>query len=348
MKYVIKVYSIYEFGQRKDAQGRPHQEDCTFPLPDETKDTDRTFVLCDGMGGHDAGEVASATVCDAMGSYILHDGHDAEGVFTDADLEGAIDAAFGALDAKDTGADKKMGTTMTFLKLHTAGATVAHMGDSRVYHIRPGKDGESTEILHQTADHSLVNDLVRMGEMTHEEARKSNQKNVITRAMQPHMGYRPKAEVAQITDIRSGDWFYMCSDGMLEQDEMESGECLRNIFSHRIPSPERKVEILREVTKDNRDNHTALLIHVEKVFGEGAEEASEREVPEREEPVGNSSQTSVAGTSKSKIRLRVVLLIIVLCAVAGYFCWEYFRAGDSGEPETSAVGLRPIMRGGRP
>jgi protein phosphatase len=261
MKYKLRVYSIWEFGNRTDAEGNPHQEDCTYPLPQQLNDSDRTFILCDGMGGHDAGEVASATVCQAMGDYIRNNGHDTNGIFTDDDFKRALDAAFSALDKKDNGAEKKMGTTMTFLKLHNNGATVAHMGDSRVYHIRPGKDGSSTT-LWVTEDHSLVNDLIKIGEITKEEARNSRQKNVITRAMQPNMDRKPKADIKHITDIQAGDFFYMCSDGMLEQEDMENGESIKNIFSDAIKSDEDKVSILTEVTKGNRDNHTALIIHI--------------------------------------------------------------------------------------
>ncbi len=267
MKYKLKVYSIWEYGQRKDSEGNPHQEDCTFPLPKDLKDSDRTFILCDGMGGHDAGEVASATVCTAMGNFILNDSHDAEGLFTDDDLKEAIAAAFSALDLKDSGAEKKMGTTMTLLKLHDNGATIAHMGDSRVYHIRPGDSGEDTQILFETEDHSLVNDLIKIGELTKEEARMSKQKNVITRAMQPNMERMPKADIKHITDIKPGDFFYLCSDGMLEQEDMSNGESLKNIFSHAVESVEDKVRILTEATKHNKDNHTALIIHIEDVEG---------------------------------------------------------------------------------
>lgn len=268
MKYQLKVYSIWEDGQRKDAQGNPHQEDSIYPPYGKEKDSDRLFILCDGMGGHDAGEVASATVCEAMSSSILNDGHDASGIFTQEDFNRALDSAFNALDAKDTGATKKMGTTMTFLKLHNRGATIAHMGDSRVYHIRPGKRGEDTLILKQTEDHSLVNDLVKAGELTHEEARHSRQKNVITRAMQPGMERRPKADVYETSDIKPGDFFYLCSDGMLEQDEMENGSSLKNIFSEMGRDDENRVEILKAVTEGNRDNHSAIIVHILDVIEE--------------------------------------------------------------------------------
>lgn len=266
MDYKLKVYSIWHVGQRKDADGNPHQEDSLYPYFGEESEKDRTFILCDGMGGHDAGEVASAAVCDAMSESIKNNAHDSEGVFTDEDLSKALNDAYDALDSKDSGAVKKMGTTMTFLKLHKAGATIAHIGDSRVYHIRPGKTAAETKILFETQDHSLVNDLVRVGEMTREEARHSNKKNIITRAMQPNMERRSKADIYHTSDIKPGDFFYMCSDGMLEKDEMDDGSALKNIFSQIIADDVEKKEILKGATKDNSDNHTAFIIHITDVI----------------------------------------------------------------------------------
>ncbi len=354
MKYKIKVYSIWEFGQRKDAEGNPHQEDCTYPLPADLKDTDRTFILCDGMGGHDAGEVASATVCQAMGEYIAQDQErEAKDIFSDDVLKGALAAAFDALDLKDNGAEKKMGTTMTFLRLHRDGATIAHIGDSRVYHIRPGKDGMDTRILFETEDHSLVNNLIKIGELTREEARHSSQKNVITRAMQPHPDYRPKADIYHTADIQAGDFFYMCSDGMLEQSDMESGESLRNIFSHKIDSTERKVEILKDVTEDNRDNHTALIIEVVEVSG-----APTKVVPtpkEEKKPTPKEDTKSEAGTAIPSKRMAIVekdtksegkpsggksgkyltlALIVAVVVGAVYFCLNYLPGCSDKDKKT--------------
>ena len=99
MKYKIDIRSIFEFGQRKDDKGNPHQEDCLFPAEGQLKDTDRLFLLCDGMGGHEAGEVASATVCESMSKYILSKTPDPEGSFSDEYVTEAVDAAFDALDA---------------------------------------------------------------------------------------------------------------------------------------------------------------------------------------------------------------------------------------------------------
>ena len=262
MKYIIKAYNIWECGQRIDSEGNPHQEDNIFPAYGQQKDSDRLFILCDGMGGHEAGEVASSTVCTAMSDSIFESAPDSEGDFSDDVLKKAISDAFDALDALPLGnvsAEKKMGTTMTFLKFHNKGCTIAHMGDSRVYHIRSGKGRDDTKILFKTNDHSLVNDLIKVGELTPEEAKKSKQKNIITRAMQPKMERHPKPDIYHTIDIKPGDYFYMCSDGMLEQME---DEYLPFYFSDEAGDDENKIKTLTLVTNQNLDNHSAIIVHI--------------------------------------------------------------------------------------
>lgn len=259
MKFKLKVYNIWEPGKRVDVSGKPHQEDSIFPEFEKATDSDRLFILCDGMGGHDAGEVASLAVCEGVSKYILDSESIRNGNFTQFDLEQAIGAGYDYLDKMDTGASKKMGTTMTLLKFYDGGACVAHIGDSRVYQIRPGKNAESTRILFMTRDHSLVNELVMAGEISEEEARHSPKKNVITRAMQPNMERRCKPDVNWIKDIRPGDYFYMCSDGMLE--EMTDRQLCFH-FSDSGGDPKTKVKNLIRATRENRDNHTAFIIHI--------------------------------------------------------------------------------------
>ena len=258
MKYNLSAFSIWECGQRKDADGNPHQEDNLFPAHEALRETDRLFIVCDGMGGHDSGEVASATVCEAMAQAVAEKTPDAEADFADDTFRYALDRAYDALDERDTGAVKKMGTTLTFLKLHSGGATIAHMGDSRVYHIRPGKDAASTTILHVTKDHSLLNNLLDIGELTEADSPTFHQKNVITRAMQPNTERRSKADLYHTADIRPGDYFYLCTDGMLENT---SDDHIRFIFSDAIPEAEKK-DTLIKVTQENRDNHSAIVVHI--------------------------------------------------------------------------------------
>lgn len=260
MKFKIKAYNLQELGQRTN------QEDSLFPALGKSTSDDRLFVLCDGMGGHEKGEVASATVCATLSRVILSAWHLGE-VLSDELFLQALSAAYDALDAKDNGEERKMGTTLTFLCLHASGATVAHIGDSRIYQLRPASKNTSARIVFRTQDHSLVNDLVKIGEITEEEAKHHPQKNVITRAMQPCQEHRAKADIAHITDILPGDYFYMCSDGMLEE---ASDENILNIITKPNATDEQKLEMLRNVTEENKDNHTAHLIHIDGVEGDAS------------------------------------------------------------------------------
>ena len=267
MKYVLHSYSVWEIGQRVDDKGNPHQEDSIFPAAGKQRDSDRLFILCDGMGGHSAGEVASQTVCEAISDSILSH-TDAEGDFTKEDFLAALDAAYDALDARDNGAEKKMGTTLTVLKLHASGYLIAHIGDSRVYHIRPGHTEKDTRIIFETKDHSLVNALVDVGEITPEEAKTFTRKNVIMRSMQPNMERRSKADVHMSSDIMPGDYFMLCSDGMLENIDDDN---LRFIFSKAGGNDRNKVEnALTKGTSSNRDNHSAIIVHILDVTGRPA------------------------------------------------------------------------------
>lgn len=252
-KYKLEVYTIKELG------ARDKQEDSIYPEHGHEKNSDRLFILCDGMGGHDAGEIASSTVCSSLSMSILSQFPDSESVFTDDDFIESLNLAFDSLDLKDNGAIKKMGTTLAFLKFHDKGATIAHIGDSRVYHIRPAKYADGTEIKFQTWDHSLVNDLIKINELTPEEAKNFKRKNVITRAMQPCMDYRPKADLYHTQDIHPGDYFMLCSDGMLEQIDDSD---IRFIFSDKGGNIINKVDILKKITIDNLDNHSAIIIHI--------------------------------------------------------------------------------------
>lgn len=246
MKYSFEVHSIYELGKRAN------QEDCIYPQKGEY--SDGLFIVCDGMGGHEKGEVASTTVCEVMSSYICDHFCDKD-EFTQENFLDALSAAYDALDEKDDDSEKKMGTTLTLLKFHDKGCLAAHMGDSRIYHIRPSVK----RILYVSRDHSLVNELVALGEMTQEEAKTSRQKNIITRAMQPGQERRSKADIKIIEDVRAGDYFYMCTDGMLEHTEDQE---ILNILCMKDRVDEEKMEIFRKLTEENRDNHSGFLIRV--------------------------------------------------------------------------------------
>ncbi len=243
---------IHEIGQRDN------QEDSLWPQPECATTNDRLFIVCDGMGGHAKGEVASQTVCTALGDWFKNNIIPDES-FTDAQLQDALAFAYEELDKKDDGSFKRMGTTLTLLYIHRQGVTAAHMGDSRIYHIRPG-DG----LKYVSRDHSLVFDLFQAGEITYEEMLTFPQKNVITRAMQPGEENRTQPDIIHISDVQSGDYFYLCSDGMLER--MENQELASILCSEK--SDEEKRQQLIEATINNKDNHSAWILHIKDVIME--------------------------------------------------------------------------------
>lgn len=271
---IIKTRQPQFFSEigRKD-----NQEDFLWPASAEAGTENRVFLVCDGVGGLDCGEIASRTAATALGTYLTSH-QPADGVMIEKLFNDALAYAYDELDRTATGAARKMGTTMTCLVLHRGGALVAHIGDSRIYHIRPslanskGRSG----IIYQTTDHSLVNDLLRVGEISEEEAANFPQKNVITRAMQPHLERRYKADIYNIDNVKPGDYFFLCSDGVLEQ---MTNDVLGNILADTSLDDKGKIAAIKSVCYNNtRDNYTCWLIPVESVVPESTDVVHEEEI----------------------------------------------------------------------
>jgi protein phosphatase len=100
-----------------------------------------------------------------------------------------------------------------------------------------------------------------------------SQKNIVTRAMTPGEDNRMRPDIIHITDVQPGDYFYLCSDGMLEQ--MSNDELISVLISD--TTDEEKKKKLIETTVNNQDNHSAWLIHIENVVKEEGDEALENE-----------------------------------------------------------------------
>ena len=264
----IKIYqplAIHELGKRAN------QEDCIYPIEGKATENDRLFLLCDGMGGHKHGEVASQSVCKSLSSFLLLHAVASEGL-EDKSLSDALAYAYEELDKLAIAGDsRQMGTTLTLLYFHSNGCTAAHIGDSRIYHLRPS----SHTILYKSRDHSLVYDLFQAGELTYEEMKTFPQKNVITRAMIAGDRNHPKPDVIHISDIQPGDYFYICSDGMLEQMEDEE---LLDVFSANVRDEEKRQMLISE-TSDNKDNHSAYIVHIKEVSHEEADVSLVNEEP---------------------------------------------------------------------
>src|SRR5829696_3385924 len=161
------------------------------------------LVVADGMGGHSAGEVASQMAADVV-SRLYYETRAEPGPA----LRHAVEEANRRIHAAAAEDESKhgMGTTCTALALCAGRVYAAHVGDSRLYMLRDGKLYQLSE------DHSAVNEMVKLGIITKEQARTHEDKNVILRAL----GTTPEVEVSVLEPfaVREGDRYLLCSDGL--------------------------------------------------------------------------------------------------------------------------------------
>ncbi len=252
----ILLRQPYSFCQRGE---RANQEDARFPDCDAPQGCKPAFVVCDGVGGQAKGEVASRTVADAIGTYM--EGVDLTKDFTPEDFSKVLSHAYSALHRKMQGDTREMATTMTFVCFSAAGAFCAHIGDSRIYHVRPG-----VGIMYRSEDHSLVNALVHSGNLTPEGAINHPNSNIITRCMAyvDKGADAPAATAMQIEDVEGGDYFFLCTDGVLHC--VEDSELLAILSSDR--TDKEKIDLIAEKSRHSSDNNTAYLIGVEEVISD--------------------------------------------------------------------------------
>lgn len=318
------------------AQGcKENQEDALFPLEGEATEQTRVFLVCDGMGGHEHGEVASTCVADTIGRLTSQMPLCSMAEMREA-FEKALQQAYHNLDELDHSASsKKMGTTLTFLAICNDGVLTAHIGDSRIYQFRPDKG-----IIFQTRDHSLVNDLIAAGELKEEEARTFPQRNVITRAIQPHQDYPAKAAYNNLRDIRPGDLFFLCCDGVLEQ--LENNDLCSLLMNK--DSLESRCDAVRKTCaeRNTRDNNTAYLIEVTAVEGSSETiDVIETEVPNSAQ-AGSITLTQPVDPQpaikhKWWFLLIAVLLVAILVGIYFLFSPNTKKQGKSYTQQTQGT-----------
>ncbi len=221
------------------------------------------FVVADGMGGHAAGEVASAESVEAISSMFSNDLPLVQRVRQNEQpseqdlrklsrlLESSIQFACYHVHgiAEADSAKEGMGTTISALLLAGKVGMTGQVGDSRVYYVRGGKAHQLTE------DHTLVNWQLREGLITQEQARHAKNRNVITRAV----GSRDYVQVdIQLFPVQSGDQFMLCSDGLHEYVQSEE------IAAVMKDSPEQasKRFLYLASERGGKDNITCIVVHV--------------------------------------------------------------------------------------
>jgi PPM family protein phosphatase len=241
---------------------RDHNEDAIGAQPDIG-----LWVLADGMGGYNAGEVASGIAVKTILDLVTADCRTEKR----ADIESGTgymrqtivlrDAILRANKVINQTAQSQpqcegMGTTLVSCLFYDNRVSIAHVGDSRMYRLR----GNRFEQI--TMDHSLLQELVDRGFYSQEEAQRSTNRNYVTRAL----GVEANVDVeVQEIDVQKGDYFLMCSDGLPDMVEDEDIHLTISTFSNDVRTVG---EQLIKLTNDNggRDNVSVILVRVADAF----------------------------------------------------------------------------------
>ncbi len=207
------------------------------------------LVVADGMGGHAAGEVASALAVETIFQHYY-----ASDAAPDVALRHALERANAAVwDAGQQPDRKGMGTTVTALVLRDGQGFVAHVGDSRLYRLR---GGTLRQITH---DHSLVQEMVRKGMIREDEAAHHDDRNVLLQAL----GNRPSVEV-EVLDaplvLAAGDTFLACSDGL--HDGIAPGELEALLARHTDVQQAADALVALAKARGGSDNISAGLVRL--------------------------------------------------------------------------------------
>ena len=321
----------FRFGDRTDVgRGRPENEDSLLVAPE-----DGLCAVADGMGGHRAGEVASATAIDALKAAYL------EGQRIDQAV-GAANAAVFARAAQDASL-RGMGTTLTALALHDSTAELGHVGDSRAYLMR---DGQVTQV---TEDHSLVEQLVREGRLTPEEAQNHPQRAIITRAL----GVDADVQVDTYRiDLKPGDRLLICSDGLTN---MLSDDTIAQTLRRHV-DPQQAADTLVDMANQagGDDNITVVLVDALSDGGEGS--VAEPQVEETPEPpvVVDEEEEPPARPGGRGVRslllwgLPILAVIGIAVGAVGWYARRTYYVGLSGDHVTLFKGVPGGLLGWEP
>ncbi len=280
-----EIYYLHEIG------GKKNQEDYIWPVPGTASPDDKIFIVCDGVGGSENGEIASKIVAQSVGTALLKSANrEIDIPFINQLLS---DARQKLIDyARLHQMSTHMATTFSLLLFIDEKAFISWCGDSRVYHIRQG------EILYKTEDHSLVSTLVKSGEITAEDARDHPQKNMLLRAVNADEP-DPEADGHWTEEVQGGDYFMLCTDGLLEN----IGE--RDIKFLLEQNDKGSIDLVSSVQKfcqdKTKDNYSMYLV---KVKTEGKEDGKKKR--------------------KNAIGWLAIVLLVLLAAVAFVIKENYF------------------------
>lgn len=263
-KVGTSTYQAVAFGLTDVGLVRPNNEDIWAQMPEYG-----FFILADGMGGHQAGEIAAREVvrqlCRIIQKKIAH--YQQEHSLTEVKdlLRKAIrhvNASIFLMSRQDQEL-RGMGTTLCCALVHHDNLIYAHVGDSRLYRYR------NNELLQLTKDHSLLRQLIDYGQIGEREAAEFAHKNIITKAI----GTEPKVEpTIDILPLQTGDLFLLCSDGL---SDLLSKDEIADVISNSPSLEETAQRLIAEANeKGGPDNITVLLVQMQESHQETHDETA--------------------------------------------------------------------------
>jgi PPM family protein phosphatase len=337
----VTFLELKPFGVTHAGKVRQNNEDAL--LVGEGKD-ETLFVVADGIGGFEAGEVASSLAVD-----VLKD------LQPDEPFTAAIGEANRRILAAGRGDEKLSGMGTTVVAIRFGGtqrepvAEVAHVGDSRAYLMRGGDMNPITE------DHSLVAELVRSGDLTRDQAAEHPQKNLITRAL----GADEEVDVdTAILPVEVGDRILLCSDGL---SDMVSEAGISEILADSPEDPERVARSLLSAALDagGNDNITIVVVDVKEQpaadvrerrdrrsggtsellalgpSGQGAEARTPpRARPRRSTKAARPKRSRGFWKGLGKLVRGLAIVLVLVAALTPIYLWgssRYFFEFDEGE-----------------
>lgn len=239
---MLKTFSITNIGKK-----RKLNQDFVYTSERPVGKLPNIFIVADGMGGHKAGDYASKVTVETMVAEVLRS-EESEAVVI---LEHAIRTANALIRkcAEESPDLEGMGTTVVAATCEGDILQVANVGDSRLYVVN------HKEIRQITRDHSLVEEMVRMGGIAREEARNHPDKNIITRAVGADDAVKPDFFTVK---LNRGDIVLMCTDGLTNMLEDEE---IRMILEESRDMVEKAEELVKAANeKGGRDNISVILI----------------------------------------------------------------------------------------
>lgn len=196
------IYYLFEVGHK----GK--QEDYIWPIPGKATVNDKVFIVCDGAGSFYNGEIASELICQFMAAKVLKFGEQKmSGELIDKLLIEARDRLI--TYAREYRLDTDLATTFSMLILYDQKVLMSWYGDSRIYHLREG------EILFRTEDNSLVREPIQLSEISGDNNHLRSRNTAIARGIKADSS-PIDAETKWIEDVQDGDYFLLCSKGLIE------------------------------------------------------------------------------------------------------------------------------------